>query len=169
MASYELVTAGREDIPACVEILDSGRAFQRAQGFVQWADGYPGRREVEADVENGKGYVLKVDGQIAAYMYLGFDGDPSYPAIRGAWHTKEPYTVIHRIAIGDAFRGMGLSDVAFRLVEEFSRAHGVRALRIDTHADNKRMQHVVEKNGFSYCGIVMQNGGERLAYDKSLG
>ena len=168
MANYELVHASRENIPACVEILSEGRAFQRKQGFVQWADGYPGSREVEADVKAGKGYVLKVDGAIAAYMYLGFDGDPSYPAIRGAWHTGEPYTVIHRIAIGDGFRGLGLTDVAFRLVEEFSKSHGVYALRIDTHADNKRMQHVVEKNGFSYCGIVMQNGGERLAYDKSL-
>ena len=169
MANYELIPARWEDILACVEILDAGRAFQREQGFVQWADGYPGRREVEADVSEGKGYVLKVDGIIAAYMYLGFDGDPSYPAIRGAWHTEEPYTVIHRIAIGDGFRGMGLSDEVFRLVEEFSRANGVYALRIDTHADNKRMRHVVEKNGFSYCGIVMQNGGERLAYDKPLG
>lgn len=168
MANYELVKASREDILACVEILDSGRAFQRAQGFVQWADGYPGRREVEADVAKGKGYVLKVDGHLAAYMYLDFDGDPSYPAIRGAWHTEEPYTVIHRMAIGEAFRGMGLSDEVFRLVAEFSKAHGIYALRIDTHADNKRMQHVVEKNGFVYRGIVLQNGGERLAYDKML-
>ena len=168
MTSYELVTASREDIPTCVEILNSGRAFQRAQGFVQWADGYPGRREVEADVAKGKGYVLKADGRPVAYMYLDVDGDPSYPAIRGAWHTGEPYVVIHRMAIGEAFRGMALSNVAFRLVEAFSRARGVYALRVDTHADNKRMQHVVEKNGFSYCGIVMQNGGERLAYDKLL-
>lgn len=168
MASYDLVRACREDIPACVEILDSGRAFQRSQGFIQWADGYPGLKEVEADVAQGKGYVLKVDGRIAAYLYLDSDGDPSYPAIRGAWNTPEPYTVIHRMAIGEAFRGIGLSDKIFSLVAEFSKAHGVYALRIDTHADNKRMQHVVEKNGFVYCGIVLQNGGERLAYDKLL-
>jgi len=168
MASYELVTACREDIPACVEILDSGRAFQRAQGFVQWADGYPGLKEVERDVAKGKGYVLKVDGKIAAHLYLDPDGDPSYPAIRGAWNTPEPYMVIHRVAIGDEFRGMGLSDKIFSLVAEFSKTQGIYALRIDTHADNKRMQHVVEKNGFVYRGIVLQNGSERLAYDKQL-
>ena len=37
---------------------------------------------------------------------------------------------------------------------------------IDTHADNKVMQHVLDKNGFKHCGTVyMDNGEPRIAYE----
>ena len=40
-------------------------------------------------------------------------------------------------------------------------------LRIDTHEDNKVMQHLIEKNGFKKCGIVyVEDGTERFAYEK---
>ena len=43
------------------------------------------------------------------------------------------------------------------------------SLRADTHADNKIMQHVLEKNGFRKCGIIhLANGDPRLAYEKML-
>lgn len=39
-------------------------------------------------------------------------------------------------------------------------------VRIDTHRDNKTMQHVILKNGFEYCGIIyLKNGEQRLAYE----
>ena len=44
-------------------------------------------------------------------------------------------------------------------------------LRADTHRDNRIMQHILQKHGFRYCGIIyLLNGDERLAYQKiSLG
>lgn len=168
MANYKLVPATQKDLPVCMEILDSGRAFQRQQGFTQWSDGYPACKDVARDIENGGAYLLRVDSSPAAYAYIGFDGDPAYPAIDGNWHFDEPYGVLHRVAISAEFRGMGLSDVLFRLAGELVKARGFDCLRIDTHEQNKRMQHVLSKNGFSYCGIVLQNGEPRLAYDKKL-
>ena len=39
-------------------------------------------------------------------------------------------------------------------------------LRIDTHEDNKVMQHVVEKMGFSRRGIIyVADGSPRIAYE----
>ena len=168
MPNYKLTLAQMKDFRQCMDILSDGREFQREQGFVQWEDGYPDEGSVLGDLQNGLGYVVKVDGTIAAYMYLGFDGDPAYPEIQGAWKYGEPYAVVHRIAIGSEFRGQGLGSITFRLVEDFCKSKGFYLLRIDTHRENKRMQHVLEKNGFIYCGIVIQNGGERLAYEKKL-
>ncbi len=38
-------------------------------------------------------------------------------------------------------------------------------IRIDTHLDNRIMQHVIKKYGFTYCGIIyLASGDERLAY-----
>lgn len=149
-------------------ILNAGRDFQRAQGFVQWSDGYPACSDVEKDIASGGAFLLKTDGLIAAYLFIGFDGDPAYPAIDGAWHCGAPYAVIHRLAISTAFRGQGLSSTAFRLAAQYCAAHGYRNLRIDTHSENLRMQHILTKNGFSYCGIVIQNGSNRMAFDKVL-
>lgn len=38
-------------------------------------------------------------------------------------------------------------------------------VRIDTHEKNTTMQHQVEKNGFTRCGIIyLENGAPRIAY-----
>ena len=40
-------------------------------------------------------------------------------------------------------------------------------IRIDTHRDNKIMQHNLAKYGFEYCGIIhIASGAERLAYQR---
>ena len=168
MAKCTLRKALPQELAVCLDILSSGREFQRAQGFVQWADGYPDSATVEKDLLSGDGWFLCVDGVPAGYFYLGFEGDPSYPLIRGAWHYEGAYAVVHRIAISDAFRGQGLTREVFRLIEDLAKARGVEVLRIDTHADNQRMRHVVEKNGFAFCGKVIQSDGWRLAFDKKI-
>ena len=168
MANYELVPATQEDLPVCMEILDSGRAFQRQQGFIQWRDGYPAAADVQSDIVSGGAYLLKADDSPAAYVYIGFDGDPAYPAIEGKWRFDEPYGVLHRVAISASCRGTGLSEVLFRLAGALVKSRGFGILRIDTHKDNARMRHILAKNGFTYCGYVLQNGDLRLAYDKKL-
>lgn len=38
-------------------------------------------------------------------------------------------------------------------------------IRIDTHHDNMVMQHLIEKEGFKYCGIIYcWSGDERVAF-----
>ena len=165
---YQLVKAQPEEVAQCKAILDSGREFQRQQGFVQWPDGYPTLEMIAKDVEVGKGYVLKVDSRIAAYMLLDLDGDPAYADARCHWHNEDKYLVIHRIAISEEFRGQGIAAIIFDLVAEYAKEQGVYNLRIDTALENKRMQHVVQRSGFTYRGLVIQGGGDRMAYDKQL-
>ena len=41
-------------------------------------------------------------------------------------------------------------------------------LRIDTHEDNRVMQHAVQKLGFRRCGLIyIADGSPRIAYDLS--
>lgn len=165
---YTLELAREADVPRCGEILDEGRAFQRAQGFVQWTEDYPNTGTVREDVRNRKGYVIRSAGAIAAYLCIDFDGEPAYGEIRGAWQTEEPYAVVHRMAFAGEFRGHGLTQTAFRLIEALCLERGVRSLRVDTGFLNRRMQHILEKNGFSHRGTIFYQGGARMAYDKSL-
>lgn len=163
-----LELAQKEDIEICMEIINDGKAFQREQGFIQWTEEYPNADTLRSDVANGKGYVLKVDCRIAGYMCIDFDGEPAYADIQGKWRTKEPYAVIHRLAFGKAFRGMGLTSAAFQLIETLCCQNHVQGIRIDTDFPNTRMQHILEKHGFKNCGVIVFQGSKKLAYDKTL-
>ena len=168
MPVCELTLARPEEVAAVMDLLHNGRAFQRQQGFIQWDDTHPTQAAVEDDIRRGDGWALRVDGDLAGYLCLSFDGDPAYPEIVGAWRFDGAYAVIHRMAIGEAYRGRGLTGEVFRLAGEIAKARGVDILRIDTHQDNLRMRHVLEKHGFVQCGNVIQNGGHRLAFDKKV-
>lgn len=163
-----LESANNSDIDVCWDILADGRRFQREQGFVQWTDDYPNRDTVKNDILSQKGYVLKVDGAIAGYMCIDFSGEPAYESIDGSWRSEKNYAVIHRMAFRKIFCGKGLSEAAFSLAEKLCIEQGVDYLRIDTAPPNKRMQHILVKNSFEYCGVIKYQGSERLAYDKFL-
>ena len=53
----------------------------------------------------------------------------------------------------------------FRAAVEFCRGK-CSHLRVDTHEDNKPMQHLAQKYGFSRRGIIyVEDGTPRIAYD----
>jgi len=164
---FTLEIAEISELSECLKVLSEGRAYQQFQGFTQWPEGYPSREDVLQDISARRGYVLKTDGVICAYFYIAFE-DSAYPEIVGAWHSDAPYMVIHRVAIADGYRGKGISSVLFACFESLAQSMGISNLRIDTHQQNIPMQKVLSKNGYIYCGTVVQNNGLRLAYDKTL-
>ena len=62
-------------------------------------------------------------------------------------------------------RGSGLSKEAFLLIRTFSRSNHVDAIRLDTQEENKVMQHILDREGFEYCGQIQFDGGPKLAYE----
>ncbi len=165
---YLLALAKWEDVEKCYAIIQEAKQFQKAQGFTQWTEGYPNLDTIRQDVEMGKGYVVTCGDQIAGYMCIDFSGEPAYENIEGKWNTDLPYAVVHRMAFSRNFRNQGLSGVTFSLIEDLCRSKGVRSIRVDTDFPNKRMQHILEKNGFSQCGVIVFQGSGKLAYDKTL-
>ena len=157
-----------EEAEACYRIIEDGRAFQREQGFVQWTKSYLDLDSIRQDIRAGDGYLIRMDGENAGYVSVSFEGEPAYASIAGRWHTEEPYAVIHRMAFARRFQGTGLAGMAFDLIDALCRSKGVRNVRINTAPHNLRMQHVLEKNGFARCGMIVFQGGEKIAYDKTL-
>lgn len=145
---YTLEKATDNDIPLCYRIVDDGRKFQQAQGFVQWTAEYPNIDTVSEDIMAQKGYVIKKGSKIAAYMCIDFSGEPAYDSIEGHWHTDSKYAVIHRLSVKSDFRNSGLSDIIFRLAEEFCLKNDITCIRLDT--------------GFE-CSISLKNMGLHIA------
>lgn len=165
---YILEEATDNDIALCCKIIDDGRRFQQAQGFVQWTANYPNKDTIREDILNKRGYIVKTNDKVAAYMCIDFAGDPAYDSIDGKWRFDGKYAVIHRLSVDSDFRNMGLSDTIFRLAEEFCLQNDINYIRLDTDFKNMRMQHIIEKHGFVHCGTVFFQRGSRMAYDKLL-
>ena len=152
-----------DDGERIMEVFASAKTTMRASGNMnQWTDGYPSLDAVRTDVERGGGYVIEDDGGVVGYFAFLPSPEPTYSAIyNGAWTDDvQPYHVVHRIA------GMSGVHGIFKSVMDFCFAHDSN-IRVDTHRDNRIMQHNLEKEGFGYCGIIyLANGDERLAYQK---
>lgn len=161
---YNIRKSTIDDIDVMMSLFESGKLIMRSDGNMeQWTGGYPQRELVAAEIERGNSYmVLTNDGVAVATFALILTDDPTYKVIyNGEWKDDVlPYGTIHRISSRPDYK-----DVA-RQVFDFAAA--VRPnLRVDTHRDNKIMQHVLLKNGFEYCGIIhLLNGDERLAYQR---
>ena len=155
--------ATESDIPALLPVFDAARGIMRAGGNLhQWADSYPGPDAVLSDIARGGGYVISnaAKESILAYFALLPSPEPTYARIDGAWLTDGPYGVIHRIASYPDVHGI------FSAIIDFAAARYPH-IRIDTHRDNRIMQYLVEKHGFSYCGVIwLANGAERFAYER---
>lgn len=101
---------------------------------------------------------------------------PAFPSLESLVTTicKEsgsadlPYGVVHRMAIDDVCKGKGAAPAFFRFAEELCKERDIRSNRVDTDADNRMMQRVLEKQGFTYCGTVCFDNSEKIAFEKLL-
>lgn len=150
---------------ACFQLIEDAKAFQRSMGFVQWNEAYPSLSIIAQDINSGIGYVFCEDGKLLGYCCLIIGDEPAYRRIEGAWKTDRPYAVVHRLAFGAAARGRGLSGEAFSLIKAFCLERGIEAIRVDTQEENKVMRHILGREGFSYCGRILFDGGPKLAYE----
>ncbi len=151
------------DLPVLLEIFAGARRFMAENGNPnQWGDHTPTRETLEEDIAAGCSYVCIQDGHIAATFFFSTAGEPTYRVIReGAWLDDAPYGVVHRIAAAEQGRGAAAYCLEWCLEQ-------CGNIRIDTHRDNKPMQRLLARLGYTYCGLIdLENGrGERLAFQK---
>ena len=151
------------DITDIMQVMEAAKKIMWQSGNLhQWADGYPSEAVIISDMEKHSGFVLEEIGRIVGYFAFLLSPEPTYSKIYdGQWtDDTRPYHVVHRIASYPDVHGI------FSDVMDFCFSHDAN-IRIDTHKDNRIMQHNIEKHGFTYCGIIyLANGDERLAYQK---
>lgn len=158
MSNKKIRRAKPADLDRILEIYRLARQFMVENGNpTQWKDGYPAHEMLEEDIRLQRLFVVETD-QVCGVFMFNIGNDPTYSYIEGSWGSNEPYGVIHRIA--------GVGGGIFESALEYC-AQQIHHLRIDTHADNKPMQHLVEKAGFTRRGIIyVADGTPRIAYDR---
>ena len=151
MTGMEIRKATKEDLPVILALYECARTFMAQNGNAsQWGTTNPPRS-------------LIAEGKIAAVFYFAVEREPTYAVISGAWLDDAPYGVVHRLASDGVTKGAGTFCLQWALEQ-------CGNLRIDTHRDNRPMQGLLAKLGFSRCGtITIADGTERIAFQKRRG
>lgn len=153
--------AAMSDLDEIIAIYKRAREYMAKTGNPhQWGDnGHPTKEMLLEDISLKRLTVLRSEGKIEAVFMFSLLPDPTYAVITdGTWKNAEPYGVIHRIASAGRVRNI------LKLCTEYCLQF-TDNIRIDTHSDNKVMQHQLAKCGYQKCGtIFLENGDPRIAY-----
>ena len=152
------------DLPRLLVITELARQFMAETGNPnQWRSGYPTSELLLRDMAKGNSYVCEEDGLgVVATFYFGIEEEPTYAELSGGqWLNDEPYGVIHRLASSGEVRGVA------RFVFDWC-CNQVENIRVDTHADNRKMQELLTSFGFTRCGVIIASDGyPRFAYQRT--
>ena len=153
--------AEEKDLNSILRVYAIAREYMRQNGNPdQWGWDKPPKEMLVDDIKKGQLYVGEnTDGSIPFVFAFILGDDPTYSYIEdGSWLSDEPYGTIHRIASDGSIPGV------VKMAVDFCKTI-ISNIRIDTHHNNKTMQHVVEKIGFTKCGIIyIEDGTPRIAY-----
>ncbi len=157
--------ATKEDLPFIFPIFDLAKKYMQKEGNItQWNKNYPAESLLLSDIEKNQLFVYIENNIIEGVFVLQSGDDPAYSYIEnGSFKYDKPYKTIHRIASSGNIPGIFEKCLAFC-------KENAEFLRIDTHADNKTMRHLILKHGFLESGIVyMADGSPRIAYELEVG
>ncbi|SFA86839.1 hypothetical protein SAMN05216249_10420 [Acetitomaculum ruminis DSM 5522] len=158
---FEYRKATKEDIVRIQEIYAFAREQMRKTGNPnQWGDNKPPLETIMSDIKNGN-LILICNPDICGVFSFTIGLEKTYSIIEnGKWLNDDKYGVIHKVA--SAGNNCGIMEAVLFYCEK-----KIGNIRIDTHNDNKIMQHILEKNGYVKCGrIYVEDGSPRIAYQK---
>lgn len=159
----------QKDFVRIMELYRNAAVFMAQTGNPnQWVNGYPGRKLLEAEIENGTSYIIEeTEGNGIAGVFSFIIGeDPTYRKIeQGSWLGNGIYGTVHRLA--SAEKKKGIAGICFDWCAKKGAEAGCSSIRADTHQDNQIMQKVLAKNRFTRCGIIyLADGAQRIAYER---
>lgn len=154
-------------------IIKDAQAYLKSNGVDQWQDGFPNLETLTQDITSRESFLLYKNDEPVAFEVLSFEREELYHnPLEGSLKLKGKYATLHRTAVKASARGKGISHFMFDFAAKYSKASGIKILRIDTHKDNKVMQHIIAREGFTYCELVTLLPGvdrmKRLVFEKEI-
>ena len=160
----------KRDIKDIMKIIKQAQVYFKENGIDQWQNNYPNEEVILRDIQNECSYVLLKDNNIIGTTVISFKKDTNYDKIfEGHWLSNGDYAVIHRIAIDNNYKGLGISHKIIEYAKELTLERGFKSIKVDTHEDNISMKSLLKSNEFKYCGIIyLEDGSKRVAFEKRL-
>lgn len=173
------------DVDRILEIIEKAKIELKKLGLDQWQKGYPDRGVIENDIKLGISYILEeisekngksenqISKKIVGTIVLSPKKEIPYSKIEGKWITNDDYIVIHRLAVDSEIKNKGIATKILEFSEKECIKNKILSIKTDTHENNEPMKKFLEKNGFSYCGVIYLDkepdvGEKRIAYEKII-
>lgn len=154
-----------EDLDNILAIYAYAREQMRLTGNpTQWGEDYPSLEIVQKDLQGGSSYVItEGNDEICGVFVFIIGEEPTYRKIEnGNWLNDDSYGTVHRVA------GNGKQKGILRCCLAYCESK-MPNVRVDTHKDNRIMQHLLEGCGYQRCGtIYVADGSPRIAYQKKV-
>ncbi|MDF7638667.1 GNAT family N-acetyltransferase [Lactobacillus sp. ESL0791] len=171
----ELKQAALTDFTQILAIIKDGTGQLAQSGINQWQGQYPSVAHIKEDIENGHAYLaINEGGQTVGTIAIVETPEEVYEKINGELQrVHNEYVVVHRVAVRSKYAGHGYATQMLRAAIDLvhSEKPGVSSIMIDTHENNKAMQHLIKKIGFeqiaSFDGIY-HPGELSYAYEYNL-
>ena len=143
-----------KDIDKIMEIIKDAKDLLKSNGSKQWntKDGYPNKDTIKTDISNNWLYLYEEEQIKGIIAILGHD--ENYDEINGAWLDNKEYLSLHRLAVKKEFYGQNIGKKLLQFAESFARENSIFSIRVDTHDFNVPMQKVLQKSGYTFCGII---------------
>lgn len=156
LLSFEIRPTIESDIPRILEIFVSAKTFMRSQGItVQWTGDYPGEEAVRKDMEKGWSMVMEHCGEVVGTFCMMTESEPTYHNL----YCEEEYVTLHRVASNGCVSG--IVDAAI----DYAATSG-KAVRIDTHCENKAMLRCIKRLKMRPIGeVTIADGTPRLVFE----
>jgi len=150
--------ASADELDLVLSIIEDGKKQLADAGIDQWQNEYPNRDTIKADIDAGHAVIYNSDDhETLGVASVVPSPDSAYDALKGDWlvHTDK-YVTVHRVAIFSHHQGQGYASKLFQdLFTYIAKNHPEsESIRIDTHRDNAKMQHLIVKNGFQKVGEI---------------
>jgi ribosomal protein S18 acetylase RimI-like enzyme len=158
------------DLSALMALVRRVVPLMRADGNLQWDNGYPNEQIFERDIDQSELWVAEpAPGVLAGVAAITTDQSPEYAQV--GWDIHEPAVVIHRLAVDPDYRGAGVAVALMQQAEEVARERGISVLRVDTNTRNPATQRLLPKLGYILAGEIgleYRPGLRFYCYEKRL-
>lgn len=162
---FEFVKAQIQCKESIFNILDKAKKFQKINNINQWNDDYPKIDHVINDINNGKAYVMKLSGMVAATVSLSFINIDTLKN-----QNDNNSMMINRLAVDVDLNIRGLGSKIMTFIEEIAIEKGAEYLVASTHKTNYIMQKLFAKCDFLFSKTHTDkfSSGEYLYFVKKM-
>lgn len=156
------------DLDKILPLVDEAVRFMNDGGNFQWDPTYPNREVFERDISQHQLYIAKDLLRIAGIVCLNYDQPQEYIPLD--WKTDKDALVIHRMAIGNTYRGTGIAHKLFEFAETEAKRQNLSAIRSDTNTKNGAMNHLFKAHNYRFTGqiVLRENPDLFNCYEKKI-
>ena len=146
----EIINSNMEDLEIILELYEQAIAYQKTKFSRHWHSF--DRSILTKEIEQERHWKIVQHQEVAFIFSVAFE-DPLLWDERN----RDPSIYLHRMVSSPVYRGRGFVREVVQWALNYGRSNGKKFIRLDTCADNDKLNQHYQLAGFSFCGLKRFN------------